>query len=119
MEEKTGSDKKAKSKDPNMFKKEEKDSIALLSYIGILCLVPLLGRKENKFTQYHAKQGFVLFICEIATILIAWIPILGWFIGMIAWIIWLVLSVIGIMNVVNGEKKPLPVLGQFAKKVNV
>ncbi|MFW6149883.1 MAG: DUF4870 domain-containing protein [Atribacterota bacterium] len=119
MEEKTGSEPKTAPENPNMFKNEKKDSMAILSYIGILCLVPLLGRKENKFTQYHAKQGFVLFIAEIATILIAWIPIIGWFIGMIAWIVWLVLSIIGIMNVVNGEKKPLPVLGQFAKKVNV
>ncbi len=119
MEEKTESEQKTAPENPNMFKKEQKDSIAILSYIGILCLVPLLGRKENKFTQYHAKQGFVLFICEVATLVVSWIPFLGWFIGMIAGIIWLVLSIMGIMNVLNGEKKPLPVLGQFAKKVNV
>jgi len=98
-------------------KKEKSENlIAILSYIGILFLIPLLARKDNAFAQFHAKQGLVLFIAEIATSLIAWIPILGWFIGMIAWIIWLVLSIIGIINVVGGKQVPLPVIGKFAKK---
>jgi len=104
--------------------KEEKKAkgenlIAVLSYIGILFLVPLLASKDNAFAQFHAKQGLVLFIVEIATSLIAWIPIIGWFIGMVAWIIWLVLSIIGIMNVVKGKQVPLPVIGKFAEKFKV
>jgi uncharacterized membrane protein len=40
--------------------------MAVLSYIGILCLIPLLMKKTSKFAQEHAKQGFVLFLFEIA-----------------------------------------------------
>ena len=97
-------------------KEKGKDLIAILSYIGILFLVPLLASKDNAFAQFHAKQGLVLFIAEIATYLVIWIPFIGWFIGMIAWVIWLILSIIGIMNVVNGKEVPLPVIGKFAKK---
>ncbi len=98
-------------------KKEKSENlIAILSYIGILFLIPLLVSKDNTFAKFHAKQGLVLFIAEIATSLIAWIPIIGWFIGVIAWIIWLILSIIGIINVVNGKQVPLPVIGKFAKK---
>ena len=97
-------------------KKEEKDLTAILSYIGILFLVPLLVCKDNAFAQFHAKQGLVLFIAEIATMFIAWIPILGWLIGLVAWITWLVLSIIGIINVVNGKQVPLPIIGKFAEK---
>jgi len=97
--------------------KKEKDLISILSYIGILFLVPLLVRKDDAFAQFHAKQGLVLFIAEIATSLIAWIPFLGWFVGVICWIMWVILSIMGIMNVLNGKQSPLPVIGKFAKKL--
>jgi uncharacterized membrane protein len=96
--------------------KGEKDLTAILSYIGILFLVPLLACKDNAFAQFHARQGLILFIAEVATMLIAWIPFLGWFVGMIAWIIWVVLSIIGIVNVLNGKQVPLPIIGKFARK---
>jgi len=101
-------------------KKEGGDNIiAVLSYIGILFLIPLLAAKENKFAQYHAKQGLVLFIAEIATMFIAWIPFIGWAIGLIAWFTWITLSIIGIVNVLGGKEKPLPLIGQFASKFKI
>ncbi len=100
-------------------KKGKDNAIAILSYLGILFLVPMLAAKDNDFAQYHAKQGLVLFIAEIATMFIAWILLLGWFIGFIAWIVWVVFSIIGIVNVLGGKKKPLPIIGQFAKKLNI
>jgi len=97
-------------------KQDGKDSIGVLSYIGILFLVPLLSRKDDAFAQFHAKQGLGLFICEVATCLIAWIPVIGWIVGLVAWIMWLVLSITGIMNVVKGKQVPLPVIGKLGEK---
>ena len=97
-------------------KKEEKDLTAILSYIGILLIIPLLVAKDDPFVKFHVKQGLVLLVAEIATMVIAWIPILGWFVGFIAWILWLILSIMGIMNVLNGKKTPLPIIGKFADK---
>ena len=98
---------------------KEKDLTTILSYIGVLFLVPLLVRKDDAFAQFHAKQGLVLFLAEIATILISWIPIFGWFIGAICWIIWVILSIMGVMNVLNGKQSPLPVIGKFAEKFKI
>jgi uncharacterized membrane protein len=98
--------------------KDEKDMTAIFSYLGILLLIPLLAAKDNAFDQYHAKQGLVLFIAEIITVMIAWIPIIGWIGAPILWIIWFVLAIIGIMNVVKGKKEPLPLIGKFASKFN-
>jgi len=97
-------------------KKSQKNILAIISYVGVFCLVPILMKEKDVFVKFHAKQGLVLFIAEIATILIAWIPILGWFIGFILWIVWVVLSLVGIMNAVGGKQVPLPVIGKFAKK---
>lgn len=91
--------------------------MAVLSYLGVLCLVPLIAVKNNEFVQYHAKQGLTLFIAEIATMLVSWIPFIGWLVGFVAWILWVILSIVGIMNVVNKKKKPLPVIGGFAKSL--
>lgn len=39
---------------------------AILAYIGILFLVPILGAPKSKFARFHANQGIVLFIAEAA-----------------------------------------------------
>lgn len=100
-------------------KKEKVNPIAILSYLGILVLIPLLVEKKDEFVKFHARQGLVLFIGEIATMFVSWIPIIGWFLGFLVGILWLVLSIIGIINVLNGKKTLLPVIGQFADRFKI
>ena len=100
-------------------KKGKVNPMAILSYIGILVLVPLLVEKQDEFVKFHARQGLVLFICEIGTMLISWVPIIGWLFGFLLWILWLVFSIIGIINVLNGKKTPLPIIGQFADRFKI
>ncbi|MBI5144164.1 MAG: zinc ribbon domain-containing protein, partial [Candidatus Omnitrophica bacterium] len=49
---------------PNDKEVLEGKPFAILSYLWILCLVPLILKKENRFAMFHAKQGLVLFIGE-------------------------------------------------------
>jgi len=100
-------------------KLDDNKVIAILSYIGVLCLIPLLMKKDDKFVFFHAKQGLVLFIVEIITYFVLMIPILGWIIAPIASLIWLTLSIIGIVNVLGGEMKELPILGKYAGKIKI
>ena len=79
---------------------------AVLAYIGILFLFPLLLCKDSEFVRFHTNQGIILFI---ASVICAVIPIVGW----IASIGVLVLMVFGLINVSNGEMKELPVIGKF------
>lgn len=95
---------------------QENKGITVLSYLGILCLVPLLSKKDSKFAQYHAKQGLVLFIMELVIWVLIVIPVLGWIIYVVGIITSLVFAIMGIMNVVNGKCKELPVIGKFADK---
>lgn len=100
-------------------KAEDNKLIAILSYIGVLCLIPLLLKKDDEFVFFHAKQGLVLFIAEVITTFVAVIPILGWIIAPIAGLIWFILSIIGIINVLGGDKKELPILGKYADKIKI
>jgi len=93
--------------------------MALLSYIGILVLIPLLTAKEDEFVRFHVKQGLVLLVAVIAVSMIGIIPLLGWLIAFVGGLTCLVLAVMGIINVLNGEEKPLPLIGQFADKFNI
>src|SRR5680860_1594678 len=99
------------------MKKHDNKIIAILSYIGVLCLIPLFTKKDDKFVFFHAKQGLVLFIVEIITYFILTIPGFGWIIAPIASLIWFALSIVGIINVLGGEMKELPILGKFADKI--
>jgi len=89
----------------------------ILAYLGILWLVPLLAAKESPFARYHANQGIILFITGMAvwicSIVLAFIPILGWLIDLCLFIGMVVLWIMGIINAAKGECKPLPVIGNL------
>ena len=94
----------------------------ILSYIGILFLVPLLAGK-TQFARFHANQGIVLFIADvilgiligITTGVLSLLGVIGWILGgIISGVLGLgifILMIMGIVNAANGEMKPLPVIG--------
>ena len=94
---------------------EENKTVAALSYIWVLCLVPLLTKKKSKFAQFHAKQGLILFIAEIVGIFIFWIPVIGWALG----IALLVVSIMGVLKTLNGEWWKIPYVYDLSKKFNL
>jgi uncharacterized membrane protein len=92
--------------------------IAAVGYIWVLFTVPLLLKRDNTYVQHHAKQGLILFLFEVAVILLGWLPVLGWFIimpiGMLAAII---LAVLGVINALQGNLWEMPFLAKYAKKI--
>jgi uncharacterized membrane protein len=93
---------------------EQNKVMAILAYI--LFFIPWLAAKESKFAMYHANQGLILFLFALAGNLISG-ALTAVLIGLCLWpivlIIWLVLAIMGIMNAMNGQMKPLPVIGNF------
>jgi uncharacterized membrane protein len=93
--------------------------LAAIGYLGILCLVPLLLKKDSPFAQHHGKQGLVLLI----TWLVLWIgnviPILGQIVWMLGSIALIIVMIIGIVNALQGKMWEMPVLGGYAKKIKL
>ena len=96
--------------------------MAILSYLGILVLIPYFAEKNNKYVAYHAKQGLNLFIIEIIVsfafsiftvifglLLLFVVGILGAALSLAS----LALTIIGIVNVCNGKARELPVINKF------
>lgn len=98
---------------------QEGKIFAVIGYLGILCLVPLLFKKENKFALFHGKQGLVLFLGEIALGIISIIPFLGWFFGFFGVLLFGILSLIGIIQVLMGNYWKMPVVAEIADKFNI
>ncbi len=88
--------------------------IAVLSYIGLLFLVPLILKPDNKFIKFHVKQGIVLVIGWLVGFVL--IPFMG--LGLLVHIAVLIFSIMGIINVSEGKTKDLPIIGDLAKKLN-
>ena len=91
--------------------------MAVLAYIGILFLVPLLAAKDSKFARFHANQGLVLFLADIlvgiASGILLWIPVIGWLISVLLSIALLVFMILGIVNAAQGKAKELPLIGSI------
>ena len=86
-------------------------------------LIVLLAKKENKYAMFYAKQGLVLFIvgfiASIASFIVGFIPFFGWIISPLLSLGVFVLWVIGIVYAASGEMKDIPIVGDFAKKLNI
>lgn len=103
---------------------EQNKAMGILSYLGILVLIPIFAAKNSPFARFHANQGLVLCIAAIIygvaySILTSIILAISWrlyfvvsLIGLVG-VVFLILAVIGIINVVNGKAKELPLIGKY------
>ncbi len=93
----------------------------LLSVIGFVII--FLVKKHDRFAKYHAKQSLILFIAYVVVWIVAkiinFIPFLGILVSSILWITIVVLWIIGIVNALSGKEKPLPIIGEFAHRLNI
>ncbi|SRR6266852_3137799 len=101
----------------------DKTIFLVLSYLGLLCLIPLLAKKDDAEVQWHAKNGTVLLFAEIGWIVIrialafAHLGCVGGILDCIVWLGFLALSVVCIVKAVGGQRFRIPVLTDFAEKM--
>ena len=93
--------------------------IAAIGYIGVLCLIPLLLKKDSKFAQFHGKQGLTLFVAEIVVTFLNIIPLLGQLVWIVLNIVFLAIIVQAILKALNGEYWQIPILGEYAKNIKL
>lgn len=95
---------------------------AVLSYliIGLIWYAVDDNMKKDAFVKYHVKQGLVLLIASFVIQFVGWIiPVIGWFLIVpLGHLLTLILAIIGIANAANHQTKELPIIGQFAKKLD-
>lgn len=98
---------------------QEDRLFAAIGYLGILCLVPLLLKKESKFAQHHGKQGLIILLVWLALWVGNIIPILGQIVWTLGTIVLLILIILGMVNALQGKMWEIPVLGKYAKQIKL
>lgn len=105
------------NKQPNSEEKQilEGKVFAILSYLSIFCIIPLLFKKNNDFVLSHGKQGLVLFVAQVGIFIIH--IILGTWILRLGMFVLGVLSFTGIISVLQGKYIKLPIVSQIADAI--
>ena len=92
---------------------------------GLLCyvlgwisgLVFFLIEKKNKFVRFHALQSIIVFgVLTLASIVLGWIPFIGWVISSLISVLAIVLWILLMVKAYQGEKYKLPWAGNLAEK---
>jgi len=93
--------------------------ISYLTWIGWIIAFVLYSSNKSQLAAYHLRQSLALMILGIIVyilqIMLIFIPFLGWAIAFLLWIGLVVLWVFGLIAAVNGEEKPMPVIGPMAQ----
>lgn len=83
--------------------------VAYITNIGFLIAIMMHGKAKTKFGAFHLRQMAGLCLCSLG----AAIPFLGWFIVLpFLFVLW----IIGFIGAINGQTKPVPVLGEMIQK---
>ncbi|HEY5724343.1 MAG TPA: hypothetical protein VIX40_00140 [Methylomirabilota bacterium] len=100
----------------------------VLSYIGLLALIPLLSEKEDREVQWHAKHGLVLFVAWIVLMVATQVVIivlnqvsnsLGCLVGMatpFVGLAYFVVTILCILKGVKGERFQIPGLSPLVDR---
>ncbi len=111
--------------------------LAMLSYIGLLWLIPFFAGKHSPFTKFHVKQAFLVICAQLAwsflgTIIslvtrkrVIWFgeTIYGATPAIVTFLVWIVhlciwaFAILGIINAIQGKAKEIPFIGKFANKL--
>jgi uncharacterized membrane protein len=101
----------------------EDRTVAILTYltlIGFIVAIVIHSSKKTTLGAFHLRQGLGLLVSGIALgiggFVLAFIPFVGWIALMAAWVGFLVLWLMGLIAAVNGQQKPMPVLGEHYQK---
>ncbi len=87
-------------------------TVAILSYITIVgWIIALVMHNNDKSAlgAFHLRQGIGLFLTSL---ILSFIPVLGWIVALGVFILW----ILGLISAINGEMKPVPLLGDFYQK---
>lgn len=93
--------------------------LSILSYFGVLALVPFILKTEDPDVRAHAQQGLGLFAAEIVFSLFWIVPFLGWLVGGLGLIACFLLSIVGMFNAFLGKHWTVPIIGEYAKKIKI
>jgi len=97
-------------------------TIAIIGYfsiIGWIIAYVLYTSNKSQLAIYHLRQSLALILCWIACGIIYYILLFTiFFLAFVVWILFIglfVLWLMGLISAINGQEKPIPVIGPMAQ----
>ena len=90
---------------------------AALSYLGVLCFVPLILNGDDEFVYFHAKQGLVIWIWGILAIFALHLPGVGKWLFSFSGMAVLAFSLLGLTAVLLNRAWKLPFIHAVANRI--
>ncbi len=85
-------------------------TISYITLLGwIIALLAIKGRRTH-FVTFHLRQALGI---NLTIMLFAWIPVLGWILGIVMFVFWL----IALIGAAQYRAEPIPVLGDFYQRL--
>ena len=92
----------------------------VLSYLGLLALIPLVVVKDDREVQWHAKHGLVLTVAFVALSFAAsvmtFLAGFFFFLNPLVYMSWLVVSVLAMLKAINGQRFRIPGISEYADR---
>lgn len=88
-------------------------AMAILGNFSILFLVPLFACPHSPFARFYANRGLLIFILNILSSFITWVPFVGRIMAGILGVAALVIFILGVVDAANGRTARLPFLGDI------
>ncbi len=109
---------------PSQQESSNRTIMLILSYLGILALIPLLVEKDDPEVQWHAKHGLALMVSwivlSIALAILTSFPYVGMFLGCavgpLLWLVILVIQIVAMLKALKGERLIIPMISDYADK---
>ena len=107
---------------------DNRSIMIVLSYLGLLALIPLLVDKDDREVQWHAKHGLVLTVFEVVVFIALQVLImilgavsggLGCVFGLLIPIFFIAVLIVHILCIVkgiNGQRFLIPGISEFADR---
>ena len=109
-----------------MVNTDDGKTVAIISYLSIIgWIIAFVMHGNNKTTlgAYHLRQTIALFVISLCTwvvqMLLVFIPYIGWALDILLIFVYIGLSVlwvIGFIAALNGQEKPMPLIGKKAQQ---
>ena len=100
----------------------DKTLMLVLSYLGLLALIPLPTEKDDPNVQWHAKHGlvqfffFVILYAVLGIVTSVGVGCFFVFLYPVVGLAWLIVTILSIVKATKGERFMIPGVSEFANK---
>jgi len=90
-------------------------ALAVISYIGLLSIIPFIVQPNNSYAVAHGRQGLCVFCWFVTASFFSIAPVIGPFVFFASAVLCLAFMAIGMLTAIAGKTWVVPLFGKYFK----